>query len=329
MSNLLTNSRLRAYRECARLHRLLYEEGWRPVRESEAIRFGSLVHRGLEAWWGSDLPIENRWVDALAVIDGKAVDVFEAVRAEEILKGYQREWESRVGRYRTIAVEALFNSPLVNPVTGAASRTWALAGKVDAIVEDTATGQILLLEYKTTSDDLSAGSAYWAKLAMDTQVSHYIIGAERLGHEIHGVLYDVLRRPQLRPLRATPPKKRKYKKDGTLYANQRDADETPEAYRQRVRADISERPDRYYAQQAVARTESDLLDYLHDAWALGRQIREAELAGRAPRNPEACHRFGECAFWDVCAFGLRLEEHPDRFRRLEDVHPELEREETA
>jgi hypothetical protein len=53
-------------------------------------------------------------------------------------------------------------------------------------------------------------------------------------------------------------------------------------------------------------------------------MREAELAGRAPRNPESCHRFGTCAFWDTCANGLRLEDHPEAFERLDDVHPELE-----
>ena len=49
--NLLTSSRMRAFRDCPRLHRYLYVEGWRPVRDSEALRFGTLFHLGLEAWW--------------------------------------------------------------------------------------------------------------------------------------------------------------------------------------------------------------------------------------------------------------------------------------
>ena len=51
MSNLLTNSRLRAWRDCKRRHRLLYLDGWRPRREDEAVSFGRLVHLGLEGWW--------------------------------------------------------------------------------------------------------------------------------------------------------------------------------------------------------------------------------------------------------------------------------------
>ena len=47
--NLLTSSRMRAFRDCPRLHRYLYVEGWRPVRDSEALRFGTLFHLGLDA----------------------------------------------------------------------------------------------------------------------------------------------------------------------------------------------------------------------------------------------------------------------------------------
>lgn len=49
---LLTNSRLMAYRRCARLHKLRYEDRLEfPSEESEALAFGTLVHAGLEAWF--------------------------------------------------------------------------------------------------------------------------------------------------------------------------------------------------------------------------------------------------------------------------------------
>ena len=48
---LLTTSRLSAYRACPRLHKLRYIDGYRPAVEAESLRFGSLVHRGLQRWW--------------------------------------------------------------------------------------------------------------------------------------------------------------------------------------------------------------------------------------------------------------------------------------
>ena len=62
----LSVSRLKDARACARLHRLRYLDGYRPAVEPEALRFGTLVHRGLEAWWRSRP--DERLTAALAAI---------------------------------------------------------------------------------------------------------------------------------------------------------------------------------------------------------------------------------------------------------------------
>lgn len=323
MSNLLTVSRMRTWRNCRRKHRLEYLEGWRPKVEGEALRGGRIGHVGLEAWWGAEHGV--RLDAALGAIEGRVDDPYERVAMEELLTGYDRQWAAGMDRYEVLAVEESFTLPLINPETGAASRTWLLAGKVDGVLRDLVTDQVVLLEHKLTAESFASDAdTWWLKLGMDAQVSHYYLGAESLGHRPEGCLYDVLLRPRLRPLKATPPEKRKYKANGVLYANQRDRDETPEEYGARVRADIAENPAKYFQRRVIPRTDNDLREYLADTWAEGRMMREAEISGRAPRSPEACHRFGQCWAWDHCANGLRLEDHPEAFERLEDVHPELE-----
>ena len=99
-------------------------------------------------------------------------------------------------------------------------------------------------------------------------------------------LYDVIRKPTIRPYKATPEENRKYKKDGTLYAGQHEHDENPHEWEARLMADISERPDYYFQRVEVVRSESDLSDYLFDMWAVGREIADAERIGRWSRNPE-------------------------------------------
>ena len=47
----LTNSQMRTFRRCGREHELSYELGYRPAVEADALRFGTLVHLGLESWW--------------------------------------------------------------------------------------------------------------------------------------------------------------------------------------------------------------------------------------------------------------------------------------
>jgi hypothetical protein len=323
VSNLLTVSRLRTWRDCRRRHRLQYIDGWRTRREEENIRFGRLTHEGLEAWWAADPA--RRLDDVLAVPAWLGADPYQAAAVEELLRAYDTQYASGMDAFEVLAVEATFTAPLLNPETGAASRTFLLAGKVDAIVRERATGRVLLVEHKTTVEPIDdPTSTYWKRLAMDGQVSHYYIGAEALGYQVQGCIYDVLLRPRLKPLKATPPEKREYTKDGRLYARHREADETPQEYAARLRADMAAEPAKYLQRKPVPRTEDDLRDYLFDAWAEARTIREAELAGRAPRNPEACFRFGACRYWEHCANGQRLEDAPDLFERVADVHPELE-----
>lgn len=327
---LLTASRMRTFRSCARLHHLRYVEGWRPAIEAEALRFGSLIHTGLEAWWGTagelvDLGEHDSPLDAaLAAMAGRAADEFEQIRAEELLIGYDRRWFDRAAELEVLGVEVEYRCAQLNPATMARGRTWELGGKIDAIARRRSDGHVLVVEHKTSSETIeSDADHYWQTLALDGQISGYVVGAESLGHAVDEVLYDVIRKVGMRPLRATAPETRKYTKDGRLYANQRETDETPDEYRARVRADIESAPEKYFQRRSIPRTESQIADYLQDAWQFGRMMRDMELDGYAPRNSEACHRFGVCPMWLVCSTGSHPSQFPAEYRQSETVSPEL------
>jgi hypothetical protein len=232
--------------------------------------------------------------------------------------GYDARWGEE--QLRVVGVEVEFLAPLVNPETSAASRTWQLGGKIDAVVE-TPDGRTFIVEHKTTSEDVSPGSDYWKRLRMDGQVSVYFEGAKALGLKVDGCLYDVLKKPALRPLKKTLDVK--LKKDGTPYANQRLEDETAEEFRARLISAIAENPTGHFARGEVVRLEAEVEEARFDMWQLGRQLREAELAGRHPRNPDACIRFGRtCPFFGPCT-GTDSLENAEHFRRSEHIHPEL------
>lgn len=327
MSNLLTKSRLQTWRDCRRKHRLMYLEGWRPRVPGDALRFGTLVHTALEAWWshgGTD-----RLPAALKAIEGKGIDAFEQVAAEALMAGYNARWAAD-DTYEILAVERTFTVPLLNPESGASSRTWLLAGKLDVIVRNRITDQRLFIEHKTSSENIyDPADPYWIKLGMDPQVSQYYLGAEGVGHSVEGCLYDVLLKPRKEPLKATPPENRRYTKTGALYASQRERDETPEEYQARICEDMEADLGKYFVRKEIARTERDIVEYLGELWDEGRMMREAELAGRSPKNPDACHRFGTCPFWNHCAYGLSMADHPELYEKVENVHPELDLQEVA
>lgn len=300
---LLTSSRLKSYRACPRQHFYAHVQGYRPTHEPPAMAFGTTMHEALGAWWTAgratafELALEHL---------PSTMDPYALARAEAMLAGYHAFWVDE--GFEALEVEKEFRLPLLNPETGAASRTWRLVGKVDAIVRGP-DGRVWVLEHKTTSEDASPGSPYRQRLALDGQVSQYVEGAAALGFDIAGVLYDVLVKPALKPLQATPVDARRYTKADTLYASQRDRDETVDEYRERLVDAVLEAPHRYFARVEVVRLDSERDEYRWDVWQLAEQMRASARTGRAPRNPDACFRYGTaCAFWPVCSSGASLDD---------------------
>jgi hypothetical protein len=316
---LVTTSQLRMYRLCPRLHYHAYELGYRPVKdESEALAFGTLIHRGLEVLW-----LTSSLDAALDALRERTVDDYDLARAEVLLIGYRERWRFDATEWETAEVEREFRTRMVNPETGAWSRTFDLGGKLDAIAVQRSTGHAYVVEHKTSTEDIGPGSVYWQRLQLDQQVSIYYAGARSLGYEPMGVLYDVVRRPMLRPLKATPVDARKYRKDGTLYAAQREQDESPEEYRQRVAEHIAENPDHYYMRGTVVRLATEESDAAYDVWSTARTLRESQLAKRWPKNPDACSRYNQlCWSFGVCTGKERLDD-PELFGHQEHQHREL------
>jgi hypothetical protein len=316
---LLTNSRAKSFRRCARHHLYAYEQGVRPVTKAGPLKFGAWFHLMLEAWW--DAATDQLGV-ALAVLEdphADELDAFDRVRAQELMLGYDARWGDEP--LMVERVEAQFECELRNPETRRPSQTWMLAGKIDAIAKRD--GRPWIVEHKTTSEDISPGSTYWQKLRLDTQVSTYFIGAESLGFAVEGCIYDVIKKPSMKPLEATPNDKRKYKADGTLYAAQRDRDETPEEFRERFRAYVSEHLIELFQRGDVVRMQGELDDATFDLWQTARLIREAELASRHPRNPDNCFQWSRpCDYWEVCIGAASIDD-ATKFRKAETPNEEL------
>jgi hypothetical protein len=301
-------SRLRAWQRCARYHYYRYDLGYRPAKQSASALFGTLMHEMLEAWWrawrAGDIGDEALAV-ALHALHRRApsdLDAYVRVQLEVLMVGYHTRWAPLMGAMGSIEVldvERKFHGELVEGAM-------PVVGKIDAVCRRG--GDVYLVEHKTTSGDLSAGGGYWATLRMDPQVSLYFAGARMLGYEPVGCVYDVIKKPTIRPHKAA--KKLKYRKDGQLRAGQRTADETPEAYRERLSADIAEKPDRYFQRADVVRLAHELDEARREVEAAIHMITAHSFLCQ-PRNTSACFRYGApCEFFDVCSGAGQLEDDP-------------------
>ena len=197
-------------------------------------------------------------------------------------------------RYETVGVEVEFAAPLLDPDTMIESDDWYLRGKIDALAIDHLTGELLIVEHKTSSADISPGSDYWRRLRLDSQISMYYDGARALGYEPTGIVYDVLAKPNLRLGSAT---------------KKRAQAETLEEFRERFSATIAENPNAIYARSRLVRFDDELDEARRDVWATARQLDQAMRLGEHPRNPGACWKYGSmCEFFPVCSGEATLDD---------------------
>lgn len=330
---IVTKSRLAAFATCQRLHDLTYNQGYRSIAPRELADFGSLFHAGLDAWWGAHIggvsPLPGMALQQALLglafyrsTQAPAIDDAAMAKAELLMAAYDARWASSMCEWEVLGVEVEFMVVLPG------RKRLRISGKLDKLLRKRIDGTIWFAEHKTTGADLRAGSTYWQRLRLDPQVSIYHIGVRELGYEPAGCLYDVIDRPDQRPLLATPTELRKYtkataKEPSRLYANQRDADETLGEFKERMAVLIAKEPEAYFARGEVIRLESEIEESLQDVTEMALQIRTGPLTGVSPRNPDACFKWNRpCDFHEACSSLVSLDD-VTRFVRLANVHPEL------
>lgn len=365
---LLTNSRMAAFKTCRRLHYFTYELGLRRIDEAKALRMGSAFHAGIEA-----LTKPQPWVDdsnahaAMAeVLDestplSRACDAVRkyyrwlpegfdeyrwAIERETILRmvcGYEWRWRNADLEY--VSVESSFEIPLVNPATGAESKLFNLAGKIDGIVrlED---GRLAVKETKTMSEDLGPDAPVWRRLRMDSQISLYIHAARMLGHQVDTVLYDCARKPSIEatavPLCDSDGIKivldrdgnRVRTKDGKKWRQTADTElgyvlqtrpMTVAEWGEKLAADIYERPDFYFTRKEIPRLDHDIEEHQTEIWEIQQTVRDAQRTGKHYRTVTR-NTCPYCAHFDHCSNGTDVSiAAPIGFEFVDDIHPELER----
>lgn len=210
--------------------------------------------------------------------------------------------------------------------------------------------KVYLWETKTAGEDITPGSTFWKRTTLDPQLSLYLPAIRKLGHDPHGCVYDVLRKPDQRPSSVSVLDENGQKivldaagqrvktKDGKKWRQTGDAElgyvlqsrpETPEEYGHRCLEAIAEAPEKFYARGVVVRLDADEREAAQDMWNTASLMRDARRLQMYPRNPDSCISWGrECDYLNVCS-GLIPIDDPLFFRFEEDIHEELAEEGVA
>lgn len=358
MDTRFTNSQLNTAGECERKAYLAYVQGIRPVRQSKALKIGDAVHIGLDKWYSGDKPTANeaaREASAHYLRRSQSEDRdAEAALAAAMVAAYIYTYDDQP--YRVIASEVAFDLPLPNPVSGLPDESIRIAGKIDKIVEYN--GDIVIMEHKTTTKDISPGSNYWRRLRIDSQVSMYIAAARAMGYQVTETIYDVIRRPTVEPCMLTQGDTQTFIETGQYHGAQFGVSlvengatpqvivngvpaevvqgkksfairETPEMYGARVEHMMLSNPGYWFQRQIVGRYDETIKSHLWDVYESVMLMRYSLDNGYWPKRTRACFAYGVCPYFELCAnniSGADLSQLPDDYYITDDVHEELKEE---
>lgn len=271
-------------------------------------------------------------LDAIDAIIGERTESSAVVWAKcrGLLRGYHEAWKS--SQMVATSVEHTLTAPLVNIETGAKSRTFSIAGKLDVtVVIDGRRNYVV--DHKTTSHDISdPNSSYWRQLAVEGQATHYLLLAWLNGQKYDGALWDVVRKPGISPKKLSKGERAAAVSNGVYFGDpismfdrerlQVEERESPEMYEARLAADCLERREWYFQRRSVPRLDHEMEEYARELWDIAQDIVQVRRTGKHYRNSGACLLYNSpCEFLGICSH--HDSETSDRWKRRENVHAEL------
>lgn len=275
-------------------------------------------------------PLES----ALSVIDTKTQNSLDMglmrAKARGLMVGYDRRWREQ--EYITVAVEDVVTADLYNPETGAKSRTFTIAGKLD--VRADLNGLTVLVDHKTTSEDITdPNGTYWRQLIVENQLSHYLLLEWLNGRKPNNAMWDVIRKPSISPRQLTKAEQKEIsfqKKwfgfdltDEQVQEAIASGRETMRLYELRLTSDCTaERPERYFQRRSIPRLDSEIMEYAKELWDHSQDLIVARRTNRHPKNAGACLLYGSpCVFLGVCSGHDEIDS--GNWRKKEWAHNEL------
>jgi hypothetical protein len=220
--------------------------------------------------------------------------------ATAMMRGYGARYAR--DDFEIIALERNFEAPIVNPATGAASRSFVLAGKVDGIVR--IGGEYFILEHKTASQ---IDGDYLEKLWTDFQITiyaHYI--EQTLGIPITGILYNVLVKAKLQQGKGETEEEYHARRAELLAKSKtgkttakRKLPEPDEEFQQRLAEKYAD-PELFHREMLyLSRDRFDVLR--SELWELTQAFLDARRRGVFYQNTAFCFNYQRpCAYFPLC-----------------------------
>ncbi len=290
------------FRNCRKAVDWRYLQQLVPLQRDRNLHFGSIIHECLQVWH------ERRDLDeVLATINRLCANRLQDEnqrRDWHLATAMMRAYAARyaVEDLEIVALERNFEGPIVNPATGAASRSFVLAGKVDGIVR--IHGEHFILEHKTAAQ---VDGDYLEKLWTDFQITiyaHYI--EQTMGIPITGILYNVLVKAKLQQSKGETEQEFQARRAELLAKSKtgkttakRKLPESDEAFQQRLAEKYADSAMFHREMLYLSRDRFDVLRA--ELWELTQAFLEARRRGIFYQNTGFCFNYQRpCAYFPLC-----------------------------
>lgn len=351
----LTNTKRRDWQNCPRYFMHKHLQHLSPRIQRTGRRRGSIFGAAVDAysrWMGEtsdptdpDLVSEDfRRVFIRKFVEGQYDELREtgnldseavaALDVEEI-----KVWtmaDLYVGKYgHDVRREMEFSLPLVNPRTNRSSRAFSLGGKIDGVARTwtrpDGVNVAVIIEDKFVQQ---IQKAMIMRLPLDAQANEYVDAFLHKGWDAM-VMYRHTKYPGINPTKEKIPPA--LTPSGRPSTAKYVPAESLEAFEQRIREEVAEKPEMYFDQQELYFPKEHMDDYRSGRWGIAQQIIAARkvfrdktylvegtdvppaLAQAFPMNSSRCWEYGGCEFIPLCT---RQEGAYDLYVVQED-NPEL------
>jgi hypothetical protein len=300
-----TYSMWNLFRNCRKAAHWRYILELVPLERDKHLSFGSLMHECLEVWHRfRDLAASLEVIDRACLSraqDEEQRRVWHLATA--MMRGYAARYATE--EFEVVELEKSFEGEIINPDTGATSRSFVLAGKVDGIV--CIGDEHFLLEHKTAAG-IDAG--YLDRLWTDFQITVYAYYVEKaLGIRVAGVLYNILVKARLQQgageteeeFAARRAELIAKSKTGKSTAKRR-LPESDEEFQARLAAKYAE-PEMFHRELLyISRDQFDTLRA--ELWELTQAFLDARRRDVWYQNTSFCFQYGRpCPYFALCRSG--------------------------
>ena len=267
----ISHSSCSTARSCKKKYHWKYVEGYHPIRKSNALTLGEVLHEAFDKFY-KGLPdmevykfISEKTAEQLASASlTEQEDIY--IIGDTLLAMWHNYPHKDKSEFETILSELEFKVPF--------GKDTMFVGKTDRLVKKD--GKWWVGELKSSGLPFQA---FRNRIAVSDQPTAYVYAWKQKGYDVQGVIYDYIQKPLLRKGRS----------------------ETCHEYCKRITQDYSINNKKYYNRHYEYRGDDDVRRWINDTERLAEDMRLIRNGGYAYRNPDSCYLYNsECPYKKIC-----------------------------